>query len=200
MVYSGLMLHLYQDACVRISACGTSEEDKQLEEELTMLVERLQDTKSRMMRKTWEGKGYLLYKPALEQLRQQIRASTSSMTSVPKPLKFLRKHYDTLKEIYENMPAGENKRFCADVVSVLGMTMSDSRDCLKYRILGSKEDIAPGVMNMSGEIGRAWTDLEDPNTAPEKEQLLKLATEIIPYHMSHNAEAEACDLLMEMRS
>lgn len=33
------------------------------------------------------------------------------------------------------------QRFCADVVSVLGMTMSDSRDCLKYRILGSKEDI-----------------------------------------------------------
>ncbi|XP_071853454.1 26S proteasome non-ATPase regulatory subunit 2-like [Apostichopus japonicus] len=167
-----------------------SEEDKQLEEELTMLVERLQE------------KDTSLYKPALEQLRQQIRASTSSMTSVPKPLKFLRKHYDTLKEIYENMPAGENKRFCADVVSVLGMTMSDSRDCLKYRILGSKEDIGSWgheyVRHLAGEIGRAWTDLEDPNTAPEKEQLLKLATEIIPYHMSHNAEAEACDLLMEM--
>ena len=50
-----------------------------------------------------------LYRPALEQLRTMIRASTSSMTSVPKPLKFLRPHYDTLKEIFENMAVGDNK-------------------------------------------------------------------------------------------
>lgn len=31
------------------------------------------------------------------------------MTSVPKPLKFLRPHYGKLKEIYENMAPGENK-------------------------------------------------------------------------------------------
>lgn len=31
------------------------------------------------------------------------------MTSVPKPLKFLRPHYGKLKEIYEGMAPGENK-------------------------------------------------------------------------------------------
>lgn len=31
-----------------------------------------------------------------------------------------------------------------------------------------------------------------------KEKLLKLANEIVPYNMQHNAEAEACDLLMEI--
>lgn len=31
------------------------------------------------------------------------------MTSVPKPLKFLRPHYGKLKEIYDNMAPGENK-------------------------------------------------------------------------------------------
>lgn len=50
-----------------------------------------------------------LYRPALEELRRQIRSSTASMTSVPKPLKFLRPHYGKLKEIYENMAPGENK-------------------------------------------------------------------------------------------
>lgn len=50
-----------------------------------------------------------LYRPALEELRRQIRSSTTSMTSVPKPLKFLRPHYGKLKEIYENMAPGENK-------------------------------------------------------------------------------------------
>lgn len=44
-----------------------------------------------------------LYKPALESLRSQIRASTTSMTSVPKPLKFLRPHYESLKEVYEKI-------------------------------------------------------------------------------------------------
>lgn len=50
-----------------------------------------------------------LYRPALEELRRQIRSSTTSMTSVPKPLKFLRPHYAKLKEIYQNMAPGENK-------------------------------------------------------------------------------------------
>lgn len=50
-----------------------------------------------------------LYRPALEELRRQIRSSTTSMTSVPKPLKFLRPHYAKLKEIYQNMATGENK-------------------------------------------------------------------------------------------
>ena len=33
---------------------------------------------------------------AIETLRNEIRTATSSMTSVPKPLKFLREHYGTL--------------------------------------------------------------------------------------------------------
>ena len=50
-----------------------------------------------------------LYKPSLESLRSQIRASTSSMTSVPKPLKFLRPHYDDLKSLHEKWSDGPNK-------------------------------------------------------------------------------------------
>jgi hypothetical protein len=79
-----------------------------------------------------------LYFPALENLRSQIRASTTSMTSVPKPLKFMRPHYDTMKQIYTKIQDPQTKEFCADVVSVLAMTMSDNRDCLKYRLLGSQ--------------------------------------------------------------
>ena len=50
-----------------------------------MLVERLQESNAS------------LYKPALEQIRSLIRSSTTSMTSVPKPLKFMRLHYDAMK-------------------------------------------------------------------------------------------------------
>jgi len=39
----------------------------------------------------------------------QIRSSTTSMTSVPKPLKFLRPHYDTLKQVYEKISDDKTK-------------------------------------------------------------------------------------------
>lgn len=46
--------------------------------------------------------------------RQEIRTATSSMTSVPKPLKFLRPHYGTLQAHYEKMADSELKviNFC----------------------------------------------------------------------------------------
>ena len=35
------------------------------------------------------------------------------------------------------MPAGPVKAQCADVVSVLAMTMSEERECLKSKLLGN---------------------------------------------------------------
>lgn len=65
-----------------------SEEDQQLKGELDMLVERLQEPKTE------------LYQPALEKIKDIIKTSTSSMTAVPKPLKFLRPHYASLEAMY----------------------------------------------------------------------------------------------------
>ena len=56
--------------------------------------------------------------------RDEIRQSTSSMTSVPKPLKFLRPHYDGMKEFFTNMMDSDNKTTFSDILSVLGMTMA----------------------------------------------------------------------------
>ena len=50
-----------------------------------------------------------LYRPALETLRTLIRSSTTSMTSVPKPLKFLRPHFDSLKTVYDKINHVETK-------------------------------------------------------------------------------------------
>ncbi|KAG9159545.1 hypothetical protein Leryth_013530 [Lithospermum erythrorhizon] len=46
------------------------------------------------------------------------------MTSVPKPLKFWRPHYGTLKTYYEKMTDADLKRLLADILSVLALTMS----------------------------------------------------------------------------
>lgn len=56
-----------------------------------------------------QGSDTSLYKPALDQIKEFIKTSTSSMTAVPKPLKFLRPHYESLEKAYASWPAGENK-------------------------------------------------------------------------------------------
>ena len=47
---------------------------------------------------------------------------------------------------------------------------------------------------MTGEISCEWQEAEDEM----KEKLWHLLKDIIPYLMEHNAEAEACDALMEV--
>ncbi|CAB4378072.1 26S proteasome regulatory complex, non-ATPase subcomplex, Rpn1 subunit [Rhizophagus irregularis] len=168
-----------------------SEEDLQLKNELEMLVERLK-----------EG-DVNLHRPALESLRTLIRTSTSSMTSVPKPLKFLRSHYVTITEIYQNWPPGDNKLFLADILSVLAMTYDEGkRESLKYRLQGSRED--PGswgheyVRHLSTEIGQEYVSRTEKELSTD--DLMALALEVVPFFLKHNAEADAVDLLLELEA
>lgn len=50
-----------------------------------------------------------LYIPALDAIKDFIKTSTSSMTAVPKPLKFLRPHFDDLTKSYEEWSSGSEK-------------------------------------------------------------------------------------------
>lgn len=79
-----------------------------------MLLERLKVCKSYVLASitlngTLQEPNTDLYRPALETLRTLIRTSTSSMTSVPKPLKFLHPYYPELQSLYEKWPASEDK-------------------------------------------------------------------------------------------
>lgn len=156
-----------------------------------------------------------LHKPALESLRTLIRTSTSSMTSVPKPLKFLRPHYPEMKTIYETWTVSSDKSLFAEILSVLAMTYSDSgeRETLKFRLLASEVGEAedPGLWgheymrHLSAEIGEEYnaTNGKD-DTSAEKDkkhqELLDLALLIVPFSLKHNAEADAVDLLLELES
>merc|ERR1719431_1266971 len=124
------------------------------------------------------------------------------MTSVPKPLKFMIPHYETMKEVFAKMAAGSKvKRQCADVVSVLAMTMSEERECLKFKLEGHKttEEIElwghEYVRHLAGEVVQEYNGTEEEAT---KATLVTLAKLIVPSQMKHHAEAEACDLLMEV--
>lgn len=127
-----------------------------LKEKLEILIERLTDRDAAQ-------RDY-----ALKEFKTEISGATSSMTSVPKPLKFLSPHYKRIVEIYELQIDSEFKvsktekrdseqqsprllpsinqilqlKF-ADFVSVLGMVASDDDkpDCLTYCLQGSRVNL-----------------------------------------------------------
>jgi hypothetical protein len=74
-----------------------TEEDKTLKEKLDLLTERLRDRDPEQQ------------VHALTQMKIEISGATSSMTSVPKPLKFLREHYQGIKEHYNTLEKSKFK-------------------------------------------------------------------------------------------
>lgn len=167
-----------------------SEEDQQLKSELDMLAERILEPDTS------------LHKPALEQIKEFIKTSTSSMTAVPKPLKFLRPHYENLEKAYASWPAGETKQSFADMMSVLGMTYSDEDrlDCLKYRLEAPSTDLGSWgheyMRHLALEIGREFQNrLNDDKSTDD---VTSLAENLVPFFLKHNAEADAVDILSEL--
>ncbi|KFA61939.1 hypothetical protein S40285_02837 [Stachybotrys chlorohalonatus IBT 40285] len=167
-----------------------SEEDQQLKNDLDVMVERLTED------------NVSLFKPSLEAMKTTIKTSTSSMTAVPKPLKFLRPHYETLTSTYDDWPTSEEKTSLADVLSVIGMTYSDedTQDTLKYRLLAPTSDIGSWgheyVRHLALEIGLVYGKriaADEPTT-----DLVDLALVLVPLFIESNAEADAVDLMSEL--
>lgn len=124
------------------------------------------------------------------------------MTAVPKPLKFLRPHYDDLCKNYEHWPSGKEKDSLADVLSVLGMTQGDEEklDTLKYRLAAPSQDLGSWgheyVRHLALEIGQDYT--RRMNDEKDAQELIDLSHVLVPYFLSHNAEADAVDILSEL--
>jgi 26S proteasome regulatory subunit N1 len=133
-----------------------------------------------------------IVKTALDCIVKEIHSTTSSMTAVPKPLKFLRPHLDTLIATFEAMAAGPNRQLLADVLSLLTSTVAGKegeREGLRYKLQGNTSDLETWgheyMRHLAGEIA------EEYKVRHEKEQpvddLLHLVEQIVPYHMTHNA-------------
>ena len=124
------------------------------------------------------------------------------MTAVPKPLKFLRPHYEKLEKTYETWPEGDDKASLADMLSVLGMTYSDEDrlDCLKYRLLSPSKDLGSWgheyMRHLALEIGQDFQNRL--NDEKPTENLTELALTLVPFFLKHNAEADAVDILSEL--
>lgn len=190
-----------------------SEEDFKLKTDLELLVDILKRDDAS------------LYESALNQLKEFIKNSTSSMTAVPKPLKFLRPSYSDLCAVYDKWSDKNLKSLIADVLSVLAMTYSEENkyDSLRFRLLSDATNIESWgheyVRHLALEIGEvhdeqvekeAVSNSSDNDTLTtgstdelfdfSSESLLQLALEIVPYFLKHNGEADAVDLLSEIEA
>lgn len=91
----------------------------------------------------FQEKDASLYSLALETLRKLIRTSTTSMTSVPLPLKFLRSYYSRLKDRCDSIETDEKtKALLCSVVSILAMGQDRNlRDTLRYCLRAGEVDV-----------------------------------------------------------
>ena len=154
-----------------------SEEDKNLQDELDLCVERLSDPNPEIKLN------------ALNTLKDRIRTATSSLTSVPKPLKMLRQHWQKMVDSFNEYK--DDQKFLnspawfmhAEVLSVLGMTIEDDNDssgenkyfCLKYRLIaesftGVKPEIVSSLIdvNMEAMTDEIKDSLKDKSEARKK--------------------------------
>jgi 26S proteasome regulatory subunit N1 len=88
------------------------------------------------------------------------------------------------------------------MLSVLGMTYSDEDrlDCLKYRLQAPSTDLGSWgheyMRHLALEIGREFQNrLNDDKSTDE---VTDLASNLVPFFLKHNAEADAVDILSEL--
>jgi 26S proteasome regulatory subunit N1 len=211
--------------------------EEALSEEDRELKERLETCISTLINKENEAAVTVpLRLQSLDVIVTELRTSTSSMTSVPKPLKFLRPHFSVLKKFYNIIAKEADKADddglelrarLADVLAVLAMTMGkpEDRESLKFKLAGAKDyDMLAArgaepktplagdnlgswghefVRSLAGEIGQEYTarilDGAEPHDDQVFDDILKMVDVIVPFHVTHNAEAEAVDLLIEVQ-
>jgi len=206
-----------------------SEVDLELKERLETCVNTLLNTQNESTITTD------LRLSALDKIVLELRTATSSMTSVPKPLKFLRPFFIPLKDLHKDLLQKSDMEWVllrarlADVLAVLSMTLGkhEDRESLTFKLSGRKDYISleqqsneelrskiPSddnlgswghefVRSLTGEIGQEYNARVLAGADPDQDgpfaDLLEMVDVIVPFHVNHNAEAEAVDLLMDVQ-
>lgn len=88
------------------------------------------------------------------------------------------------------------------MLSVLGMTYGDEEklETLKYRLLAKSDDLGSWgheyIRHLALEIGQEYQNRL--NAEKDVQDLVDLSLSLVPYFLSHNADADAVDLLSEL--
>eukprot|EP00917_Polyrhabdina_sp_WS-2016_P016988 GHVP01036740.1.p1 GENE.GHVP01036740.1~~GHVP01036740.1.p1 ORF type:complete len:898 (+),score=188.33 GHVP01036740.1:61-2754(+) len=167
-----------------------SAEDAEIEENVSMLVSRITEPNEELAIQ------------ALNTMESEVRSSSSSMTSVPKTIRFLRNHFQTLVDFHFQLKESSPLRpHLSDILSVLSTSVpNDQRYCLKFRLLGTEDSLTKWgheyIRFLSVEIIEEFQSLLKKNE--DTTHLMNLVDQIIPHSMLNNSETHAADLLLEV--
>jgi 26S proteasome regulatory subunit N1 len=143
---------------------------------------------------------------AYNMIRTEITSATSSMTSIPRPLKFLRLHYEALKD-YESKyeTTDENnlnfKLLLRDLLAVLVMVTPNTPDTtIQWVLEGTKRELTfwgiEFIRTLAGDISNEYIKRLDEGKPFE--DLLDLVNVIVPHLIQLHSENEAIDILLEV--
>ena len=156
---------------------------------------------------------YVLRINSYNMIKHEITTSTSSMTSIPRPLKFIRSHFTEIKDFYDKfIPSTEDdknyKLMLSDLISVILTVVSEKDEegneltILSYVLTGTRKDITSWgieyVRSLCSDIGQEYDNRLDKGE-PTKE-LLDLVNIFAPYLIKQHCESDAIDLLIEVES
>lgn len=85
------------------------------------------------------------------------------------------------------------------------MAKEGSRESLKFKLLGNSTDLGSWghefVRSLAGEVGEEYNArvTAEGQEDPDVSDLLAIVDAIVPFHMQHNAEPEAIDILIEVQ-
>lgn len=156
------------------------EKPEDADEELSEEDQKLKDLLDKQVTQLSTSSDQTVVLASIEKIGTEIRTATASMTSVPKPLKFLRPHYPAIKEAHSTVPAG-CKAALADVISVLATVGSESaelREALAFNLMGTGGD--PGdwgheyMRHLAGEIASEFSHRETQDVSAPMDDLMKI--------------------------
>lgn len=144
-------------------------------------------------------------------LKGEITNSTGTMTSIPKPLKFIRDCYKSIKEKYDELDIKlsenpedsyllQSKRILADVLCIITLVTNTQETILQYVINDKINDFntwgSELVRTLSGEISTEY--LKRLDASKPYDDLLALSKIIVDVLVKSSHENEAIDLLVEL--
>lgn len=144
-------------------------------------------------------------------IKSELTSSSSTMSSIPKPLKFLRLHYESIKKLYNSLEDFDTfKLILSDFLAILSIVAANKPETdtiLSFVLKGTRKDLHTWGQEfmryhnylkrtLAGEIGTEYIKRLESDS--DFSDLIDLVSQIVPYLIQIHSENEAIDLLLEV--
>jgi 26S proteasome regulatory subunit N1 len=170
-----------------------SPEDQLLKEKIESLVEKICNLEN--------DKQVTI--DSLKELTIEVRKSTRLRTAIPKAMKFLKEHYNSLEEAFDTLNPSPRKQNFADFLSLICNSLKEKydNDCLRYLQQGTMqmnlEDLGEEyILTLSGDLANEYLNLLEEEKDPS--QIHELTKQILPVMFRTGNEINVVDLLLEV--